>query len=85
MNWIKCRDKLPDLYVFVLVLADNQGTGEPKPISIARLDDDKNWEFCNKAPCMPNYGAWMDIEYPLDQDDITHWTKLPAVPKEETY
>ena len=82
MNWINVKDRLPDVYDFVLVLADNQGTGEPKPINIARLDNHKNWEFCNKAPGMPHYGAYMDIEYPMDIDHITHWAELPALPKE---
>lgn len=80
MKWIKISDRLPDFYDFVLVLADNLGTNEPKPISIARIDKNGFWEFCNKAPLMPNYGAWMDIEYPMDMDDITHWMQLPKMP-----
>lgn len=79
-DWIKCTDRLPDIYDFVLVFADNQGTNEPKPFSIARHNDDK-WEFINHTAPMPNYGAYMDMEYNMDSDDVTHWMPLPEFPK----
>lgn len=82
-NWLKCTVSMPEIYDYVLVFADNKGTGEPRPISIARLYDQGKWEFCNKAPVMPNYGAYMDMEYPMDVDDITHWMPLPPKPEEE--
>ena len=83
MEWIKCSEKLPELYAYVLVLADNKGTGEPKPISIAMLDNENNWDFVNHTKTMSNYGVWMDIEYVMDEEDITHWMLLPKLPKEE--
>ncbi len=82
MQWIKCSERLPELYDFVLVFADNKGTGEPRPFSIARRNSSDNWEFINNDNVMPNYGSWMDIEYPMDSDDVTHWMPLPQPPKE---
>jgi len=79
MNWIKVDESLPDIYDFVLVCADNEGTNEPKPITIARYDGEK-WEFIDKTPLIQTTGAHMDIEYSIDIDDITHWMKLPLMP-----
>lgn len=89
MEWIKCGDKLPDLYTYVLVLADNQGTDEPKPISIAKLTSYSlgsefyicDWEFSNHIPVMPNYGAWHDMDYTMNSDHVTHWMPLPKPPQ----
>lgn len=81
-KWISLKDRLPEIYDFVLVYANNKGTGEPKPMSIARWNNSK-WEFINHSPPMPNYGAWMDIEYNMDYDDITHWMPLPKPPKDQ--
>ncbi len=80
-QWICVEDRLPELYDYVLVFADNQGTNEPKPISIARMYNEEKWEFIAQSPCMPNYGAYMDIEYDIDSDNITHWMPLPSLPK----
>lgn len=74
-QWIEIGMAMPDLYTFVLVLAYNKGTDEPKPISIARWDGE-TWEFLAKYPCMSAYGAWQDMEYGMDSDDITHWMPL---------
>jgi hypothetical protein len=82
MEWIKVTDYLPELFDYVLVYAKFKGTNEPCPISIARYNE-KEWEFVNSSPWMPNYGAYMDIEYPMDHDDITHWMPLPKPPKDE--
>jgi len=79
MEWISVKDKLPELYDFVLVFADNQGTNEPKPFSIARWESEK-WEFINHSPLMPNYGAYMEMEYNMDSEDVTHWMPLPQPP-----
>jgi len=85
MEWISVETRLPDLYDYVLVCANNQGSSEPKPISIARIScaGPNEWEFLNEAPLMPTSGAYMDIEYGLDQDEITHWMPLPPPPKEK--
>ena len=82
--WIDCNSQLPEIYDFVLVCANNKGTGEPKPISIARLDNSKTWEFCNEDPYSTYcQGAYMDIEYCMLINDITHWMPLPKPPKEQ--
>ena len=78
-NWINIKEKQPHVYDFVLVCADNKGCGEPKPITIARHNGNE-WEFLDKQPLISTYGAYMDIEYPIDKDDITHWMKLPSPP-----
>ena len=83
-EWIKCSERLPNLYDFVLVCANFQGTGEPKPIQIARRSggwaDNECWEFVNTIQRNNVTGAWMDIEYPMNMDDITHWMPLPEPP-----
>ncbi len=83
MEWIDVNERLPPIYDYVLVCANNSGTNEPKPICIARHNMSK-WEFINAAPLMPSYGAYMDIEYPMDSDDVTHWKPLPKLPKNES-
>jgi hypothetical protein len=82
MIWKECKNEFPCIYDFVLVCTKNKGTNEPKPISIARIDANNQWEFCNEEPCMPCYGAYMDIEYPMNIDEITHWMPLPNPPKD---
>lgn len=79
-KWISVKNRLPEMYTFVLVFANNPGTDEPKPVSLARYNGNI-WEFVNHSPCMPNYGSWKDIEYNLDSDDVTHWMPLPETPK----
>lgn len=80
-GWISVKDRLPEPYDFVLVFADNEGTGEPRPMSIARWEKG-SWGFVNNTPLMCNQGAWMDIEYDMDSDDVTHWMPLPLPPKD---
>ncbi len=82
MDWIKCSDRLPEVYCFVLVFADNQGTNEPKPISIARTNSHCFWEFLETNKRW-SYGTYMDISYPIDNDDITHWMPIPDIPKDD--
>ncbi len=80
-KWISVKDRKPQLYDFVFVLADNHGTGEPKPISIARLFDNDNgdkWDFLGNL----KVGAYMDIEYDMESEDITHWMRLPKPPED---
>jgi hypothetical protein len=82
MEWIDIKEKLPHSYSYVLVLSLNPGA-EPKPISIAMLVEKSRWTFLG-ASADENwvYGAWSDITYPMDVDDITHWLPLPTLPKE---
>jgi Protein of unknown function (DUF551) len=82
-EWIPVTRSLPNQYDFVLVLADNQGTNEPKPIAIARINSYRTWEFLDKASLISASGAYMDIEYDIDYDDITHWMPLPSAFIEE--
>lgn len=73
-EWINVNDGLPESHDYVLVAINSQGTGEPKPINIARRIG-YVWEFLGLID-----GAYMDISYPMDPEDITHWMPLPAPP-----
>lgn len=82
MSWISIKERLPDIYDFVLVFADNQGTNEPKPISIARLlPGNGNWEFMYEYDNGSGGGVYQDIEWSIEVEDITHWMPLPKAPK----
>lgn len=85
-KWIDIKERLPEIYDFVLVCANFQGTGEPKPIQIARIVIMENhslqWHFLNEAPAVGAQGAWMDLYYPIDTEDITHWMPLPKPPED---
>lgn len=77
MEWISVEDGLPKLYDFVLVLAYNKSTGEPRPIAIARLVSEYSiWDMLGNL----EVGAYQDIEYAMDRYDITHWMPLPKPP-----
>lgn len=72
-EWISVKDKLPELYDFVLVFADNKGTNEPRPVAIARIVNENGiWDLLGSL----EVGAYMDIEYDIDRHDITHWMPL---------
>jgi hypothetical protein len=81
-DWISVLDKLPPVYDFVLVFANNLGSGEPKPISIARIDISGSWEFMGDVEKFGAVGAYMDIEYEMDEYQITHWMPLPKTLEE---
>ena len=79
MQWISVRDKLPDLYEFVLVFADNKGINEPRPIAIARIVTVHGiWDLLGTI----DVGAYHDIEYDMSRHDITHWMPFPEPPKD---
>jgi len=79
MNWIDVNNQLPDLYEFVLVFADNQGSNEPKPVSLARLLPGKmNWQFMCEYNDTSGGGVYQDIEWPMEVEDITHWMPIPS-------
>lgn len=80
-EWINVKDRLPEPYDFVLVFADNQGSNEPKPISLARLIPGGTvWEFLYEYGDASGAGVYQDLEWPVEMDDITHWMKLPKGP-----
>jgi len=78
MEWISVKDRLPDIYDFALVFADNKGTNEPRPIAIARIVSEHGiWDLLGYL----EVGAYLDIEYSMNRFDITHWMPLPEPPK----
>lgn len=79
MKWISVKDRLPESCTYVLVFADNQGTNEPKPYSIAKWEYSQ-WEFVNEEMAW-TYGAHQDMDYSMWGSDITHWMPLPPPPK----
>lgn len=80
-EWIKCSEKMPQEYDYVLVCANNQGTDEPKPISIACWNGE-DWDFLDGMSRGATYGAYLDIGYPMTNFDIKVWMSLPKPPKE---
>jgi len=83
MKWIKCTERLPEPYTYVLVFADNPGTMEPKPMQFAIIKNKGVFEFTNALDDEGDYGVWMDISYFMEIEDITHWMPLPALPEKE--
>ena len=78
MEWIKCSDRLPDLYQWVLVTNSPKGTGEPRCINLFRLTD-RNWESLSMIVESPTFS---DIIGDLFYEDVTHWMPLPQPPKD---
>lgn len=79
-EWISVKDKLPALYDFVLVFADNKGTNEPRPLAIARLVSEHGiWDLLGNL----EVGAYTDMEYDMNRFDITHWMPLPSLPEKQ--
>ncbi len=64
------------MYDFVLVFANSLGTNEPRPISIGRISSKGIWVLLGKC----DLGAYMDIEYPIESEEITHWMPFPKLP-----
>lgn len=81
-KWISVKHRLPEPYTYVIVLANNPGTGEPKPIQFARIKKERVFEFCNSLNDEGDYGVWIDISYFMESKDITHWMPLPDLPTE---
>lgn len=80
MEWISVKDKLSEIYDFVIVYAQMQGQGEPCPMAIARFNG-KQWELLGDL----EVGAWQDIEYGIDIEDISHWMPLPKLPENKQF
>lgn len=78
MEWISVKDRLPELYEFVLVYSSMMGD-EPCPITIARWNSEK-WEtLCNEEE--NNACACGDLFWSTDSKEITHWMPLPQPPE----
>ena len=83
MEWIKCSDRLPNPYDFVLVFATTKGSCEPNPITLSRLIPGGTiWEFLYDYPDTSGAGVYQDLEWPVEMEDITHWMPLPKPPVE---
>jgi len=76
-EWVKCSDMLPPEYDYVLIFCDSKGTGEPKPIGIARQVKNE-WDFssCDFT------GYYYDLEWTIYPENITHWMLIPKPPVE---
>ena len=68
-EWIKCSDKMPDLYQWVLVCDSPKGTNEPRCINIFRWKGEE-WDslFNTYGSDSPTYS---DIIYNLHYDEVT--------------
>jgi len=83
-EWIKCADKMPYDYDWVLVCRLAKGTGEPSFISIATYRDGMFLFDCDQqsGDQLMHYATsyWMDVRDHLESDEITHWMPLPEAP-----
>lgn len=79
IEWIPIKEKIPEEYLWVLVLAMNNESSQPCPISFAMLRDDE-WYFLNEGfnNAVVHGDSWSDMM----TSDITHWMALPDLPKE---
>lgn len=82
MDWVRCSDRMPEQYTFVLVFATTKGTNEPNPKTLARWNG-KEWEFLAEYIDKTGYGVCQDLEWDVDPQEITHWMPLPEAPKED--
>lgn len=88
MEWIKCSDRLPiqmpeawPTFDWVVVASLREGTNEPCPWYIARYTD-KGWEFHDNKKDDLDCPDFSDTWASMNIDEITHWMKLPKLPKE---
>ena len=72
MKWISVKDSLPSLYDYVLVFEVPNSC--PSVISVARYTG-KEWEHLYGG-----IGCYMDIQWEIDSEKITHWMELPWPP-----
>ena len=83
MKWIKCSERMPEIYQFVLVCDSPQGHGEPRCISIFRNNGNR-WECPSDDPYDETLCAatFSDMEYVIDIRKLTHWMPLPKPPQD---
>lgn len=83
MHWISVEHELPDEYQFVLVYAITKDVNEPNSMAIARLISsfkENDWDILSKYPDRSGIGACEDLEWPINENEITHWMPLPNPP-----
>ena len=73
-KWIKCSEKMPEPYDWVLVCDSPKGTGEPRCINIWRWDG-KDWDSLDLPEGNGDCPTFSDIIYKMN--DVTHWMPLP--------
>lgn len=74
--WIKCNDKMPEPYTFVLVFCQTL-TEQPSSYSLARYNNYGGfWEIIGNGEAV-----WSDLFWGINDDkEITHWMELPTPP-----
>jgi hypothetical protein len=77
-EWIKCNDRMPDRWQWVLVTNLPKETGEPHSINIWRWKGDE-WDALNLETDSPTYS---DEVYPFYLWEVTHWMPLPKPPED---
>lgn len=75
-EWVKVSEKLPDAFVWVLVISDKF----PYPITIASHDG-KIWDFADTDDTWTKGVSCYDL-FTIDIDDIKFWMPLPPTPEE---
>lgn len=79
MNWIKCSDRMPPRYDYVIVCGE--GSLGYLPMQFAQYDGEK-WGFigCSyDVDCIE--GAYSDCGDNLYRDNIKFWMPLPEAPE----
>lgn len=80
MEWISVKDRLPDLYQWVLVTNSPTGTNEPRCINIWRWEgEDLGWNGLYTPHA--NSPTYYDIISDMFYDEVSHWMPLPKPPK----
>lgn len=85
-EWIKCSNRMPIEYDWVLVCRLATGTGEPTFLSIATYRE-KQWLFDCTEIAAPQLSLsatsyWSDLRNIIVSDEITHWMPLPMRPND---
>jgi len=80
-EWISVKEKLPDNYKpYLCILESNDYCNEHRWCNVLFYDFNVNkWSHHDVSCCYEN-----DIEYLTSWYKVTHWMKLPPLPKEQT-
>ena len=71
--WIKCSERLPAKYEYVLAGIQKFGTGEPHSIGIARVLPDDSWEWLSHDDACFS----CDMGCHEDPLGLSHWCYIP--------